>query len=142
LLLLSPLLLLTCCCCPSVVIDLLSLPGLVVQAGKDMTYIFVILGGFAIAGFLLWNIGSEFFRSDSPSTIFTRALKRVKSDPRVRNFNSYFNEFMLLDLVVGIFHVFINPGYRSSGAAYHGPWGANRQGPEETHNVRGFSKLQ
>ncbi len=55
----------------------------VVQAGKDMTYLFVILGGFAVAGFLLWSIGSEFFMSDSPSAIFTKALKRVKADPRV-----------------------------------------------------------
>lgn len=55
----------------------------VVQAGKDMTYLFVILGGFGVAGFLLWSIGSEFFMSDSPSTIFTKASKRVKADPRV-----------------------------------------------------------
>lgn len=57
----------------------------VVQAGKDVSYLFVILAGFAVTGFLLWSIGSEFFLSDSPSAIFTKALKRVKADPRVRN---------------------------------------------------------
>ncbi|XP_064394876.1 mitochondrial import inner membrane translocase subunit Tim21-like isoform X3 [Halichondria panicea] len=55
----------------------------VVQAGKDVSYVAVILGGFAVAGFLLWSVGSEFFMSDSPSAIFTKALKRVKADPRV-----------------------------------------------------------
>ncbi len=54
------------------------------QAGKDMTYLAVILGGFALTGFLFWSVGSEFFSSNSPSAIFTQALKRVKNDPRVR----------------------------------------------------------
>ena len=53
------------------------------QAGKDMTYLAVILGGFALTGFLFWSVGSEFFSSNSPSAIFTQALNRVKSDPRV-----------------------------------------------------------
>lgn len=44
---------------------------------------FVILAGFAVTGFLLWSVSSEFFLSDSPSAIFTKALKRVKADPRV-----------------------------------------------------------
>ncbi len=61
----------------------LSFFAAVIQASKDVTYLFVILGGFAVAGFLLWSIGSEFFLSDSPSAIFTKALKRVKADPRV-----------------------------------------------------------
>ncbi len=56
----------------------------VAQAGKDFSYVLVILGGFAIAGFLLWSVGSEFFMSTSPQTIFAKTLKRVKSDPRVR----------------------------------------------------------
>lgn len=55
----------------------------VAQAGKDMTYLAVILGGFALTGFLFWSVGSEFFSSNSPSAIFTQALNRVKSDPRV-----------------------------------------------------------
>ena len=54
-----------------------------VQAGKDMTYLLVIIGGFALTGFLFWSVGSEFFSSNSPSAIFTQALKRVKSDPQV-----------------------------------------------------------
>ena len=55
----------------------------VVQAGKDVSWVMVIIGGFAITGFLLWSIGSEFFSGSSPSTIFTKALKRVKNDPEV-----------------------------------------------------------
>ena len=57
---------------------------IVVQAGKDMTYLVVILAGFALTGFLFWSVGSEFLSSNSPSTIFTQALRRIKSDPRVR----------------------------------------------------------
>lgn len=57
--------------------------SLVVRAGKDFTYILVILGGFALTGFLFWMVGSEFFFSTSPSSVFTKALKKVKNDPRV-----------------------------------------------------------
>ena len=56
---------------------------LVVQAGKDMTYLMIILGGFALTGFLFWSVGSEFLSNNSPSAIFTATLKRVKNDPRV-----------------------------------------------------------
>ena len=55
----------------------------VVQAGKDFTYLIVIIAGFVVAGFLLWSVGSEFFSQNSPSVVYSRALKRVKSDPRV-----------------------------------------------------------
>ena len=58
--------------------------GKVVQAGKDFTYLLVVLGGFAVAGFLLWSVGSEFFSSNSPQTVYTKALKRVRQDPQVR----------------------------------------------------------
>lgn len=57
----------------------------VVQAGKDFTYVVVILGGLAITGFLMWTLGSEFFSSSSTSSIFSAALKAVKKDPRVRD---------------------------------------------------------
>jgi len=67
----------------------------VVQAGKDMTYILVILGGFALTGFLFWSVGSEFFSSSSPSSVFTKALKRVKEDPRVRVCTVRMNQFTL-----------------------------------------------
>ena len=56
----------------------------VVRAGKDFTYLLVVLGGFAVAGFLLWSVGSEFFSFNSPQTVYTKALKRVKQDIRVR----------------------------------------------------------
>ena len=36
-----------------------------------------------MTGFLLWSVGSEFFSSSSPSSVFAKALKRVKSDARV-----------------------------------------------------------
>ena len=55
----------------------------VVQAGKDFTYVIVILAGFVVAGFLFWSVGSEFFSQNSPSVVYSRALKRVKADPRV-----------------------------------------------------------
>ena len=55
----------------------------VVQAGKDFTYLVVIIAGFAVAGVLFWSVGSEFFSQNSPSVVYSRALKRVKSDPRV-----------------------------------------------------------
>ena len=55
----------------------------VVQAGKDFTYLLVVLGGFAVAGFLLWSVGSEFFSSTSPQTVYSKALKRVRLDPHV-----------------------------------------------------------
>jgi hypothetical protein len=55
----------------------------VVQAGKDFTYLLVVLGGFAVAGFLLWSVGSEFFSSNSPQTVYSKALKRVRLDPQV-----------------------------------------------------------
>eukprot|EP00731_Ephydatia_muelleri_P036849 Em0337g9a len=56
----------------------------VVQAGKDFTYVLVILGGFVVTGFLFWTVGSEFFSSSSTSSIFSAALKKVKADPRVQ----------------------------------------------------------
>ena len=34
-------------------------------------------------GLLFYYVGSEFFSSNSPSTVFTKALKRVKADERV-----------------------------------------------------------
>ena len=55
----------------------------VVQAGKDFTYVLVIIAGFVVAGFLFWSVGSEFFSQNSPSVVYSRALKRVKADPRV-----------------------------------------------------------
>ena len=55
----------------------------VAQAGKDFTYLVVIIAGFAVAGFLFWSVGSEFFSQNSPSVVYSRALKRVKADPRV-----------------------------------------------------------
>ena len=54
------------------------------QAGKDLTYLFVIIGGFVVLAFLMYMVGSEFFTSDSPSSIFTKTLKRVKSDEKVQ----------------------------------------------------------
>ena len=56
----------------------------VVQAGKDFSYLLVVLGGFAVAGFLLWSVGSEFFSSNSPQTLYSKALKRVRQDMQVR----------------------------------------------------------
>lgn len=59
--------------------------SVVVEAGKDVTSLLFILGGFTLMGLLFYYVGSEFFSSNSPSTIFTKALKRVKADERVNN---------------------------------------------------------
>jgi import inner membrane translocase subunit TIM21 len=56
----------------------------VVQAGRDFTYLIAIVAGFGLMGFLFYSVGSEFFSSTSPSSIFTQALKRVKADERIK----------------------------------------------------------
>ena len=75
---------------------LLHLQIAVVQAGKDVSYLAVIVFGFAVAGFLLWSVSSEYFSSNTPSSVFTKALKRVKADPRVSNFRWYLLLFMII----------------------------------------------
>lgn len=59
------------------------LHSVVVQAGRDFSYLIAIIGGFGLTGFLFYSVGSEFFSSNSPSSIFTQALKRVKADDQV-----------------------------------------------------------
>ena len=61
----------------------------VVQAGRDFTYLLVVLGGFAVAGFLLWSVGSEFISYNSPQTLYAKALKRVRQDPQVTPLHLY-----------------------------------------------------
>lgn len=56
---------------------------IVVQAGKDFTYLIAIVAGFGIVGLLFYYVTSEFFSTSSPSYIFSKALKRVKADERV-----------------------------------------------------------
>lgn len=56
----------------------------VVQAGRDFTYLIAILVGFGLVGFLFYSVGSEFFSSNSPSSVFTQALKRVRADERIK----------------------------------------------------------
>ncbi|XP_003384418.1 PREDICTED: mitochondrial import inner membrane translocase subunit Tim21-like [Amphimedon queenslandica] len=56
----------------------------VVRAGKDFTYLIAIFAGFGLMGFLFYSVGSEFFSSASPSSIFSKALKRVKADESVK----------------------------------------------------------
>ena len=36
-----------------------------------------------MAGFLLWSVGSEFFSTNSPQTVYSKALKRVRQDLQV-----------------------------------------------------------
>ena len=64
----------------------------VVQAGQDFTYLLAILAGFGLMGFLFYSVGSEFFSSTSPSSIFTKALKRVRADDRVRHLVLLYND--------------------------------------------------
>ena len=54
-----------------------------VERGKDVSYFVVICIGFGVTGFLLWVILSEFFSSGSPSSVFKRALKKVKANEKV-----------------------------------------------------------
>ena len=57
--------------------------AVVAQAGKDFSYLIAIFAGFGLTGFLFYSVGSEYFSSNSPSSIFTQALKRARADEEV-----------------------------------------------------------
>ena len=69
----------------------------VVQAGRDFTYLIAIVAGFGLMGFLFYSVGSEFFSRNSPSSIFTQALKRVREDDQVETRVHY--DRILLDIL-------------------------------------------
>jgi len=57
---------------------------IVVQAGKDTTYILVICIGFGITAVLLYFVFGELFSSNSVQRLFTAALTRIRADEKVK----------------------------------------------------------
>ncbi|KAK3739077.1 hypothetical protein QZH41_011816 [Actinostola sp. cb2023] len=55
----------------------------VVQAGKDVTYLGIILVGFAVTGALIWYVVSELFFGFSPNTVYSYSLKQVLANSEV-----------------------------------------------------------
>ncbi|EDO35905.1 predicted protein [Nematostella vectensis] len=55
----------------------------VVQAGKDVTYLGIIIVGFAVTGALLWYVFSELFLGFSPNRVYSDALKKVLANSEV-----------------------------------------------------------
>uniref|UniRef100_A0A2K5PCS0 Mitochondrial import inner membrane translocase subunit Tim21 n=1 Tax=Cebus imitator TaxID=2715852 RepID=A0A2K5PCS0_CEBIM len=53
------------------------------QAGRDFTYLRVVLFGITITGGLFYTIFKELFSSSSPSKIYRRALEKCRSHPEV-----------------------------------------------------------
>ncbi|XP_028813071.1 mitochondrial import inner membrane translocase subunit Tim21 [Denticeps clupeoides] len=65
-----------------------SLPGVsatqkVKQAGRDFTYLIVVLIGLGVTGGLLYVVFQELFSSSSPSKIYGKAFDKCKSHPEV-----------------------------------------------------------
>ncbi|XP_030625072.1 mitochondrial import inner membrane translocase subunit Tim21 isoform X2 [Chanos chanos] len=63
-------------------------PGLsatqkVKQAGKDFTYLIVVLIGLGVTGGLLYVVFQELFSSSSPSKIYGKAFNKCRSHPEV-----------------------------------------------------------
>ncbi|KAK3515888.1 hypothetical protein QTP70_034729 [Hemibagrus guttatus] len=53
------------------------------QAGRDFTYLIVVLVGLGVTGGLLYVIFQELFSSSSPSKIYGKAFNKCKSHPEV-----------------------------------------------------------
>ncbi|KAL1248756.1 hypothetical protein QQF64_022074 [Cirrhinus molitorella] len=53
------------------------------QAGKDFTYLIVVLIGLGVTGGLLYVVFQELFSSSSPSKIYGKAFERCRSHPEV-----------------------------------------------------------
>ncbi|XP_078073264.1 mitochondrial import inner membrane translocase subunit Tim21 isoform X2 [Mustelus asterias] len=53
------------------------------EAGKDLTYLLVVLIGIGITGGLFYVIFKELFSSSSPSKIFGDALKKCRAHPEI-----------------------------------------------------------
>lgn len=53
------------------------------QAGKDFTYLIVVLIGISVTGGLLYVVFQELFSSSSPSKIYGQAFERCRSHPEV-----------------------------------------------------------
>uniref|UniRef100_K9IHT1 Mitochondrial import inner membrane translocase subunit Tim21 n=1 Tax=Desmodus rotundus TaxID=9430 RepID=K9IHT1_DESRO len=53
------------------------------EAGRDFTYLIVVLTGVTITGSLFYVIFKELFSSSSPSKIYGKALEKCRSHPEV-----------------------------------------------------------
>uniref|UniRef100_A0A2K6UWS9 Mitochondrial import inner membrane translocase subunit Tim21 n=1 Tax=Saimiri boliviensis boliviensis TaxID=39432 RepID=A0A2K6UWS9_SAIBB len=51
------------------------------EAGRDFTYLIVVLFGITITGSLFYTIFKELFSSSSPSKVYGRALEKCRSHP-------------------------------------------------------------
>uniref|UniRef100_A0A8C9FLW3 Mitochondrial import inner membrane translocase subunit Tim21 n=1 Tax=Pavo cristatus TaxID=9049 RepID=A0A8C9FLW3_PAVCR len=60
-----------------------SLCNKVKEAGRDFTYLIVVLVGIGVTGGLFYVIFKELFSSSSPSKIYGDALKKCRSHPEV-----------------------------------------------------------
>ncbi|XP_023182088.1 mitochondrial import inner membrane translocase subunit Tim21 isoform X2 [Xiphophorus maculatus] len=54
------------------------------DAGRDFTYLIVVLIGLGVTGGLLYVVFQELFSSSSPNKVYSRAFDIVKSHPEVR----------------------------------------------------------
>ncbi|XP_016308110.1 LOW QUALITY PROTEIN: mitochondrial import inner membrane translocase subunit Tim21-like [Sinocyclocheilus anshuiensis] len=53
------------------------------QAGKDFTYLIVVLIGLGVTGGLLYVVFQELFSSSSPSKIYGKVFERCRTHPEV-----------------------------------------------------------
>ncbi|XP_029954870.1 mitochondrial import inner membrane translocase subunit Tim21 [Salarias fasciatus] len=53
------------------------------EAGRDFTYLIVVLVGFGVTGALLYVVFQELFSSTSPNKVYGKAFDKVKSHPEV-----------------------------------------------------------
>ncbi|CAN9506130.1 unnamed protein product [Ophioblennius macclurei] len=53
------------------------------DAGRDFTYLIVVLVGFGVTGALLYVVFQELFSSSSPNKVYGKAFDKVKSHPEV-----------------------------------------------------------
>ncbi|XP_027129926.1 mitochondrial import inner membrane translocase subunit Tim21 isoform X2 [Larimichthys crocea] len=53
------------------------------EAGRDFTYLIVVLIGLGVTGGLLYVVFQELFSSSSPNKIYGKAFNKVKLDPEV-----------------------------------------------------------
>lgn len=53
------------------------------EAGRDLTYLVVVLVGITITGGLFYTIFRELFSSSSPNKIYGKALEKCRSHPEV-----------------------------------------------------------
>ncbi|KAG7248490.1 hypothetical protein CRUP_036327, partial [Coryphaenoides rupestris] len=51
------------------------------EAGKDFTYLIVILIGLGVTGGLLYAVFHELLSTSSPNTVYGKAFDRVKAHP-------------------------------------------------------------